>query len=355
MKRMLLGVCAGGVAALIIGGVAIGATGMDPGSRDVPRSASPSVASEVVSRGPLAERVSMKGTLAYANVHDIGTSVAGTVTGVPSIGTVVGRGGELFRVDDRPIPLLYGDLPMWRPFEWGMTAGRDVQQLQQNLAELGYFTREPDQRFDGNTEAAIGAWEKALGLPWTGTLNQGQVVFGPGEVQVASVKAPVGSAAGGAVLSVSSTAKQVAAMADTSLRSAITEGSAVTVSLPGGAQTAGTVTRVGAPVEQENRNGEKALKVPVTVALNDPAVAAQYSDVTVTVSLSRVVKDDALLVPVTALLAQPGGGFAVELESGKGKQRTAKRVAVELGSFAGGMVEVTGGKVKAGDRVVVAQ
>ena len=60
-------------------------------------------------------------------------------------------------------------------------------------------------------------------------------------------------------------------------------------------------------------------------------------------------REDALLVPVTALLARSGGGFAVEVVA-KGAVKT---VPVELGLFADGLVEVTGGELEAGDEVVV--
>jgi hypothetical protein len=55
---------------------------------------------------------------------------------------------------------------------------------------------------------------------------------------------------------------------------------------------------------------------------------------------------------VTALLAQAGGGYAVEIvDAGGGRQL----VPVHLGSFdqANGLVQVSGPGVRAGQRVVV--
>jgi hypothetical protein len=58
------------------------------------------------------------------------------------------------------------------------------------------------------------------------------------------------------------------------------------------------------------------------------------------------------VVPVTALLAQSGGGYAVEVVDG---HRIHHLVEVDLGLFddADGLVQVTGGELHAGENVVV--
>lgn len=346
-KQILIGTA--GI--VVLGGIAAAVVGFNTAGEPTPPKNAPSAATETATQGELIDRVKVKGTLAYAGSHELGTTLAGTVTGVPTIGSVIGRGGELFRIDDRPVMMLLGELPVWRSFEYGMSAGRDVRQLEQNLAELGYFGYEPDEVFDGNTQSAIGSWEKALGLRWTGALEQGSVVFNPSDVRVAAVKSTIGSPAGPSILAVSGTAKQVSAFVDPALRDVVAVGAAVSVSLPDGTSTAGTVASVDTPVEREDQSGGKSVKLPVTMTLDDPAAAEAYTDVDVTVTVTRVLSEDALLVPVTALLAQSGGGFAVEVATSTG----TKRVTVELGTFADGMVAVTGGKLKTGDRVVVAE
>ena len=61
--------------------------------------------------------------------------------------------------------------------------------------------------------------------------------------------------------------------------------------------------------------------------------------------------DNALSVPVTALVGKSGGGFAVEVVRAGGRREL---VAVKLGLFdtGGGRVQVEG-DLRAGDRVVV--
>lgn len=56
-------------------------------------------------------------------------------------------------------------------------------------------------------------------------------------------------------------------------------------------------------------------------------------------------REDVLAVPVNALLAQQGGGYAVEVTGADG---TTRRKPVTLGMFADGKVEVSGKGIKEG-------
>jgi hypothetical protein len=73
---------------------------------------------------------------------------------------------------------------------------------------------------------------------------------------------------------------------------------------------------------------------------------ADRSPVTVLVEIEAAA--GVLAVPVEALLALAEGGYAVERAAGA----TTELVAVELGVFADGMVEITG-DLEPGDQVVV--
>lgn len=306
---------------------------------------------EEVVRGPLTERVRVTGRLGYDGVRDLGTTLGGTVTALPGAGSVIDRGGELFRIDNQPVALFFGALPMWRPFSAGMDDGPDVLQLEQNLAALGYFDREPDTEFAASTADAIEEWQEALGLQETGSIEPGRIVFAAGPQRIAAQKASIGDPAGGAVVSVSGTEKRVTAYLAPNLKEIAVVGAKVQLNIPGGGPTGGTVSAVGAPVEQDDGQGGKKLKLPVTITLDDAASADGLDDVSVTGELTAVKREDALLVPVLALLATSGGGSAVEVVVGG----ESKIVPVELGAFADGMVEVTGGDLEAGDEVVVAK
>lgn len=304
-----------------------------------------------IARGDLVQQVRAQGTLSYSSAHDLGTSLGGTVTGIPASGTVVSTGHELFRVDDSPIVLMHGSLPVWRAFSEGMSDGADVLQLEQNLVTLGFFDREPDTEFGWGTADAIERWQKSLGLEQTGMIELGRIIFSSSDVRIQSAKASIGDQASSAVISVTGVTKQVEAFLDTANQSLVPVGETVTVSLPGGATTTGTVVGVGGPVEKEANSG-KSLKIPVTLTLDDPEAVASFDNVSVSVILTTTKDSDVLLLPVSALLAQPGGGFAVEVTDGK---KTPRLVTVELGAFADGFVAVTGGDLADGDTVVVAK
>lgn len=302
-----------------------------------------------VTRGDLVDRVRTNGKLSYGQTRDLGTSVSGTVTGTPGAGTVVGNGGELFRVNDQPVVLLRGELPMWRSFEEGMEDGPDVLQLERSLAELGFFPGDPDQHFAWSTEAAIERWQKSLGLDRTGVIEMGRVVFSSNDVRIAGRKTDIGSAAGPAVVSVSGTGKVITTSVDPSLKAAVPMGGEVTVVLPNGAEAKAKVVAVGSPVQEEDPAGGKKLTLPLTVTLDHAAAADGFDDADVTVLISQLKSRNALQVPVVALLAHPGGGYAVEVMRGV----KSHKVRVQLGAFADGMVEVTKGDLKVGDKVVV--
>ncbi|OJX98122.1 MAG: hypothetical protein BGO96_13615 [Micrococcales bacterium 73-15] len=302
-----------------------------------------------VHRGDLTQEVRQKGTLRFADPRSLGTVIEGTITGLPAAGTVIGRGAELLRVDDLPVVLLLGDLPMWRPFESGMADGRDVLQLETNLAELGFFDRTPDEEFTWRTRDAIRRWQKSLGLERTGSIELGRIVFEPSDVRVGSAAAAIGDPASPEALDVTGTAKEIVASVDPNLAAVAVPGAATSVSLPDGTRAEATIESVGSPREEEDGSGGKDLKIPLVLRLDDPSQGEALDNVGVTLQLSRVIREDALLVPVLALLAAPEGGFAVQVLDGG----AVRDVPIEIGAFAGSMVEVTGGELAEGDEVVV--
>ncbi|WP_022894757.1 peptidoglycan-binding protein [Agromyces subbeticus] len=352
-RRLVIGIVAVAVLAVLGGGAAV----------VVPALAQPPVqqgtqrvhtATDVVSRGDIAERVRTGGKLGYGNSRALGSTLPGTVTSVPAVGTVIGRGEELLRIDDQPVVLLLGALPAWRGFAAEMSNGRDVRQLEENLRDLGFFQREPDEEFTWWTAEAIRNWQTARGLPRTGELSLGSFVFGPAAVRVRSVDAGPGSPSGGAVLTVTDTGKQITIELDADLASVAAKDSKVQASLPDGTIIDATVTSVGAAIEKEGENGEKTMKVPLVLTPDDPAAGGDVVDVTVSATFTRTLATGVLRVPVLALLAGPDGTTQVEVVDGK----RSRLVTITTGTFGDGLVEVAkvvDGKLAEGDEVVVAQ
>jgi hypothetical protein len=92
--------------------------------------------------------------------------------------------------------------------------------------------------------------------------------------------------------------------------------------------------------------------ITVDVTPSDSPATGTWDQAPVQVSITTASVPSALVVPVTALLAQSGGGYAVEVVDPVGTHRL---VAVSLGLFddADGLVQVTSSELAAGQAVVV--
>jgi hypothetical protein len=183
----------------------------------------------------------------------------------------------------------------------------------------------------------------------------------------ATVGAPLPS--GTAVLTVTSTRPQVTVDLDPAMRQLVGAGDRVEVILPDGMATRGTVATVSRVATQsdsgsgqnggENQNqgeggngsGSGQATVQVTIRLANPKAAANLDQAPVQVAITTQAAKGVLAVPINALLAQPGGGYAVELVQGA----THQRVPVRTGLFdeTAGLVEVQGAGLAEGIKVQV--
>ena len=101
-----------------------------------------------------------------------------------------------------------------------------------------------------------------------------------------------------------------------------------------------------------NGEGESRRVVEVRIDLADESLAAGIDEAPVDVDVASSTAEAVLAVPVEALLALAEGGYAVEVVASDGGEGSTRLVAVEVGTFADGLVEVTG-DVAPGDVVVV--
>jgi peptidoglycan hydrolase-like protein with peptidoglycan-binding domain len=276
---------------------------------------------------------------------------------LPTVGQFVRRGQALYAVDGKPCLLLYGSLTAWRAFVAGMSPGPDVSELNANLRSLGYGNDLAGNTFTGATRAAIVSLQRAHGLAQTGELLLGTVIFKPGAVRVTSVQPTLGAAVQpGLVLGVSSTARQVTIALDASQQASIKVGDKATITLPNNQTTPGVVSTVGSVATTPSGDGSSGQSqtptVEVQITPSDPAATGRLDQAPVQVSITTASVDNALVVPVNALLALAGGGYAVETVDAAGTHRL---VAVGLGLFddAEGLVQVTGTGLAAGQHVVV--
>jgi len=317
-------------------------------------------ATQPVVRQNLAATTPETATLGYAGLYTVTGQGGGTLTWLPPAGQVIRQGQVLYKTDNgSPVVLLYGTVPAWRPLDEGI-AGADVSQLNHDLVRLGYVGRADI--------AALGwdyySWETAYGVQLLeehlrvsfppGSLSLGQVVFKPEALRVSQVTGSLGGPASGPVLTATSDRHVVTIPLDASMQSEVKAGDTVSITLPDGTTTPGVVSSVGTvATTTPGSGGSPATTIPVQVTLTDPGTAGTLDQAPVTVNLTTESSPGPVLaVPVTALVAQSPGGYAVEVV---GPGHTRRYVPVTPGIFDGanGLVQVTGA-LRPGQRVVVA-
>jgi peptidoglycan hydrolase-like protein with peptidoglycan-binding domain len=322
-----------------------------------PAAAGP-VATATVERGTISATESWNGTLEYGAPVTVKSSAAGTITRLVDQGRTVERGDELYRVDERPVILLYGAVPMYRDLAPGVS-GIDVRQLETNLTKLGYEGFRVDGAYTASTAAAVRAWQSDTGAERKGTVARRDVVFLPAGGRVDALNVTVGDVVrpGAPLLDITGNDQVVNFQAGLDDRDRFDIDTKVTVVLPGGEEIAGTVSAMRVVKGASGGSGDglgggatdSDAIVPVEVALARAPDELVGTPVEVIVATDE--RADVLLVPVSALLALAEGGYGLEIVRGDG---TTKIVRVDTGLFADGKVEVRGAGIAAGTVVGIA-
>jgi hypothetical protein len=352
------------VAAVLLVGlvVGLGASGLlsSAHGNDAPAGANSGTSLATVRRQTLSETTELNGLLGYAGTYSVLAQLHGTVTWLPRPGAVISQGKQLFRVNNAPVLLLYGSVPAYRDLAVGVTDGPDVAQLNHDLVALHFlssvYLNARWTRFGWATRAAVERLQAHLGVRQSGTLSAGSVVFLPAEIRVTVVSATLGGAAGGSILSATSTTRTVSLELDADAQSEVKVGDHVTITLPDNATTPGTVTSIGtvATISSNNQAGADSSTptVPVTIESTDPSATGSLDQAPVEVAVTDRSVRGVLAVPVVALVALTGGGYAVEVVPTRGAHRLV-RVTPGLFDDAAGLVQVSGEGLEVGQRVVV--
>lgn len=349
-RRARAAVVAGAAVAVVAAAAAatVGFGGRSEGT--AARSTLPPALGEVT-RATLVDYETVSGELGYGDATGVSARGTGTLTWLPALGAPVKRGQQLWRADDQPVVLLYGRLPMYRPLASG-TSGADVKQFEENLKALGYTGFTVDDDYSSATADAVRRWQEDLGVPETGRVEPARVVYATGEVRVSALAAHLGDPASGAVLSYTGTTRVVSIDLAVDDQRLAVKGAKATVTLPSGSTVDGVVDSVGTvATAAESGNGqdqtatESTIEVVVTVA-DQPALGSLEQG-PVDVQLVAEERADVLTVPVAALVALREGGYGVQVVEGS----QARYVAVEVGLFAGGRVEVRGEGLAPGTQV----
>jgi multidrug efflux system membrane fusion protein len=353
-----------------------------------------------VQRRTLTEHAQVDGTLGYGSTLELYDRIPGTFTWLPSVGAVIGRGGTLFKVDQLPIVLMYGSVPAYRTLKLGVSDGEDVSELNENLVALGYdpYGAIADyEDFSQATAAAVRRWQQAEGLPQTGEVELGRVVFAPSARRVTALKATLGqdppggkagaeepatdkeaakdpagesspskspssekspsgdkspssgkspsgeeasAGAGTPVLTTTSTQQLVQLQLEADKQQLARVGESAPVTLPSGQTVGAHITSVGTVATESSGGGGEAGggKASIAVTLSLDRRAPHLDAAPVTVEMIKEKRRNVLTVPATALIATAGGGYAVQaLESGRRVE-----VPVTPGMFADGYVQIEG-------------
>jgi peptidoglycan hydrolase-like protein with peptidoglycan-binding domain len=131
------------------------------------------LSTEVIVRGTVRFGAAQPAVLATSRVKQ-GSDI---VTRAPRRKAELGRGDVAMAVDDRPVFVLPGALPMSRDLHEGVD-GPDVLQLERALARMGFSPGPVDGRYDAGTEAAVSNFY----------LRQGWAPFGPTDLQLEQLR-----------------------------------------------------------------------------------------------------------------------------------------------------------------------
>jgi multidrug efflux pump subunit AcrA (membrane-fusion protein) len=359
------------VAAIVAVGVIDPFSPKHPTSAGVTDNADPTSLATVMLQD-LSDQTEVSATLGYAGSYTVVGGSSGTFTELPAVGQMVSQGQVLYRVDNSPVVLLYGATPAYRSLSEGASAsdvtGPDVQELNVDLVALGYVSSSDlsptSDEFGYWTKVGVEKLQAALEVTQTGTLALGQAVFLPTATRVTSLTGTLGGPAqpGGTILAATSTTRQVSIALDPSQQSEVAVGDKVTITLPNNQTTPGVISSVGTVASTgssgssggsgSSGSGSSSPTIPVLVNPTDPAATGTWDQASVNVTITTATANNVLVVPIDALLAQPGGRYAVEVVDSSGVHRL---VDVTLGIFddADGLVQVSGPGLATGQQVVV--
>ncbi|MFG1605098.1 efflux RND transporter periplasmic adaptor subunit [Actinoplanes sp. NPDC049265] len=343
-------------------GVAVWARGAEP--PPATRAQTIPVRTVKVTRTDLSTSRSLAGSIGYGASRVVKGGRSGVVTSLPRTGQLLKRGTVTFRVDDEPVPLFFGNPPLYRTLSARDTVGRDVAMVLENLRALGYATggqpgpgsrvkvagpeRPPTVRtgeavLTATLIAAIKRWQHDAGMTADGVLEVGDVVVLPGPVRVDSVSGVIGDDAAGPIMSVTQPAKVVSAQVGAPDAGSLRKGAAVTLRMPDGAEAPGRISAVAnVATTPEGQPAGGPQQVAVTI---EPRKPVKLDGGTVEIKVKGETRTDVLAVPVNALLALREGGYALQLPDNR-------LLPVETGLFAMGLVEVSGDGVDDGLTVV---
>ncbi len=292
------------------------------------------------------------------------------VTGLAAEGTPVETGTVLFWNGVDPVVAIVGDAAavpaLGRDLSLDSSDGSDVELLESMLRDGGFDpdgAMTVDDEFDAATVAAVLRWRQALGAPYVdltatdATVPTGSFVVVPSGLRVGEVLVDDGTPvlSDAVVLHLTTAARQVNTSAPLG-DDTFAVGASMAVEYPDGSTATGTVVEVGTTATNASGTPGETPTVPIVIEVDTiPESTEGFVQIPVTLRVVTTDIPDALVVPVSALVALAEGGYAVERVTGTAADGTTatELVAVETGVFSDGFVEVTSDALESGQTVVV--
>jgi peptidoglycan hydrolase-like protein with peptidoglycan-binding domain len=278
---------------------------------------------------------------------DLISDLAGVVDDLVAQGTAITNGLPLFTIDGLDLVALT-ELDSVSRVLTGDTYS--IEALERALRTAGFDDANQmtiDSVATAATSAALERWQVAEGLPVNGAVDPGYYLSVPTGQIIDSHNLANGDAtiAGRMVMTSSASELSVVVTVSVSDEQEFFAGQSVQVTLADESDVEGVVTSIGAVTQDA---GNPTIDVIIGIVAGSDSELVE-GPVTVTTISSEVV--DALVIPTRALVTLREGGYAVEISQGS----STRLVAVELGSFDDGLVEIVSGDIAAGDEVVVPQ
>lgn len=141
---------------------------------------SPSFTTVEVTGGTVGSTLALNAVATWSPEPAGTNGAVGVVTSVTAqSGQETSAGSVLYAVDLRPVIVAQGATPSFRSLSRG-SEGADVAQLQQLLAEQGFYASQADGTFGTATERAVKSWQRALQVEPSGVVTGGDIIFVPG-------------------------------------------------------------------------------------------------------------------------------------------------------------------------------
>jgi peptidoglycan hydrolase-like protein with peptidoglycan-binding domain len=298
-------------------------------------------------------------SLATVQSERVATDLAqpgeGDVTAMVPVGTPIEHGDAIWQLDSIAVtaivdPGVVGEAVL------GVMAENDIELLEEALVFFG-FDPEGEIVIDGTgdlaTIAAFARFQEAIGIEQTGTIGAQYYVVVPADTTVSESFVADGAAVDGSTLFMTVGSPTLTAFADIVADeiAGFAVGDDVEIEMPDGTTADAVLVDIAEVADAAaTEDGSPTIEITIEMTGEVPGGgdAIVTGPVTVLVEASRI--EDAMVVPTRGLVSLREGGFAVEVRDPSGVTRL---VALELGTFDDGVVEIVSGDVAPGDEVVV--